>query len=234
MITPQRILSRIGHELRLLRLKAGMRLLGANGFEYWGRLQDDSVRGIEPEKRPNTWGPRAQRQFDFLKSIGLKPHHRFLDYGCARVATGEELIPWFEREKYVGCDVAASSMHWAQHRLTAKGIERSRYHLICVRSPELTELEGFTFDFIWAFSVLQFLPERDLRRVLERFTEMIAPGGIICVTYSVEEDREILQRKKMHVHGLDVYKSNLKGFDCRTEKPYISNSHVNIALFTAP
>ena len=215
------------------RIQLAMYLLGGGSFEYWGRLSDEHHVAQRNVSLQETWLDRGHMQFEFLKSIGLKPHHQFLDYGAAQLATARHVVPYLDFGKYVGVDVGKVILSRGVDRLTDLGIERSRYHIIPASSPDLIELNGFTFDFIFSFSALQYMNGEDLHRVLERFLQMGSADVRICLTYSRPETRAEALSKGMHYYDLAYYQDQLKAFDCRIEHiPFAPDRITPIAVFS--
>ena len=209
MSVPPSFVSRIARRASDLvlrnRIKSAVTLLGASEFEYWGRYSDAAHADLQPLAA--TWIERGQTQFDFLKSNGLLPTHRFLDYGCALMATAFHVVPYLQRGNYVGVDVARKAAQRGVRRMSGTGIDRSAYHLLAATSPELHELDGFTFDVIFSFSVLQYLDARDFSIVTARFASLLTGGGICYLTYSEPAEQEALSRKGMRYYGLDAYRA---------------------------
>jgi hypothetical protein len=180
----ERIARRTRKFARSTRIRIATKLLGTGDFEYWGRLSDEGHLAKRHIPLGTSWLDRGQTQFEFLKSIGLQPHHAFLDYGASQLATSRYLIPYLNPGKPVAADVGKAVLARGVDRLNELGIDRSRYHVIPITSPDLTELAGFKFDFIFSYSVLQYMNDENHRRVLRRFTELARPEARICLTYS--------------------------------------------------
>jgi len=179
------------------------------GFEWYCRNSDAVHAPLINEPVVEKWLTRAESQFEFLKGIGLEPHHRFLDYGCAHLATGFYVIPYLQSGNYVGIDVGRAVMARGVRRLTEAGVQRRRYHIVHAASPELEALQGFEFDVVWAYAVMHFLNRKDFTTVLRRFGEMLAPDGIICVTLTAARSsgRRALEQYEAH-----DYLEQLRGF----------------------
>ena len=50
------------------------------------------------------WKLRGKFQLEFMKVIGLKPHHEFLDIGCGPLRAGIHFIEYLDKRKYFGFD----------------------------------------------------------------------------------------------------------------------------------
>jgi SAM-dependent methyltransferase len=184
------------------RVRLGCKFLDAHVFEFWGRYSDTAHREMPP--LGDTWLDRASKQFETLKAMGLKPHHSFLDYGCAYLATACYVIPYLNPGCYVGVDVAKYAALRGVKRLSERGVPRENYHIATIASPELQELSGFSFDFIFAFSSLQYVTKADFPILLRRFDALLKPGGRLCFDYA-EAPSDELVKKGMTFHALDDY-----------------------------
>jgi len=54
------------------------------------------------------WDQIGGLQFEYLKSKGLKSHHRLLDVGCGSLRGGVHFIPYLDPYKYYGFDLNMS------------------------------------------------------------------------------------------------------------------------------
>lgn len=195
------IANRIRSTVEKARFRLGSKLVGGGDFEYWGRLSD--LRNQSPIG--DKWLHRGAAQFEYLKELGLSPGQCFLDYGCAVLATAAHVIPYLQAGNYVGIDVASASVAGGARRLSERGIDRKRYHLLRASHPSLPELEGFRFDFIFAASVFQYLRRRDFGTVMIRLRGLLAPGGTFVTTYSVPEQLAELRRKSAQLYGVQDF-----------------------------
>ena len=79
--------------------------------------------------------------------------------------------------------------------LTEQRISRERYHLVAIRSPELAELEGFRFDFVFASSVAQYLSDEDLAKLFGSLRGLVNEGATLFVSFPDESWIDVLKRK---------------------------------------
>ncbi len=66
------------------------------------------------------WDEMGPRQFDFLKSAGLAPHHRMIDIGCGCLRAGVHFVPYLENGNYYGIDINASLIEAGKERACEK------------------------------------------------------------------------------------------------------------------
>lgn len=226
----KRIANRLRRDARTTRLKLGIRLLEASNFEYWGRLSDATHGEKLDEPLQDTWLGRGEKQFEHLRKMGLAPHHRFLDYGCAYLATARHVIPYLEPGNYVGTDVARRAMQRGVKRLSQLGIERKRYHVLNATGPDLGELEGFQFDVIYSFSVLQYLSPDDFVGVTGRFKEMLSADGICVLTYASQGNVAELASKGMNYHDIQALNREFPSDAFEVAMGEVSEGFARVAL----
>lgn len=179
-------------------------------FEYWRRHSDRVHIELRDEPLKPSILLRGEQQFQFLKSLGVRPEHRLLDYGCAGLATGYWLIPYLEPGHYVGIDVGRALPARGVKRLNEAAVDRARYHVLTA-TDDLTELDGFSFDYIIAFSVFQYLRPEAFPFVLSRLFDLLNEGGKLCASFSDAVSKEELTGKGMYCYELDEYRRHLVG-----------------------
>lgn len=178
-----RVVRRLKDEFDTRRIRFGTRLASGTEFDYWALRDSLRVPKVMADEQQAKFFAKGELQLAFLKSLGLQPHHRFLDYGCAILRTAEFVVPYLEPHRYVGADVSRQAMAQGVRRLAANGVARERYQLVNVRSPEFIEIEGFTFDFVFANSVLQYLSDGDLAVLLDALRRHVADDALLYVSF---------------------------------------------------
>jgi len=194
-ILTARLSQRLQLELLRKRVRAGIWIAGGSPFEYWGRIADSTGARQQEWQPSEEFVQRAAHQFAFLKELGLKPEHKFLDYGCSILRTGLHVAPYLAPGHYVGAEVSQRIMHNGVKLMSEHAIPRTRYHLVTIRGPDLVELTGFTFDFVFANSVLQYLSDSELATVMSAFRRHISPEGTVFASFPDEAQKGALARK---------------------------------------
>jgi SAM-dependent methyltransferase len=147
-------------------------------------------------------GPPAQydfmgaTQFRLLTSLGLREHHRLLDFGCGSLRAGRLLIPYLLPGRYHGVE----PNRWLIEDAIARELGRD---LIEVKKPKFRHEDDFSaahfgvqFDFILAQSVFSHAGRDIVAKALASFRDCLAEGGLILATFippamlgKVEESR---------------------------------------------
>ena len=127
-----------------------------------------------------------QSDVQFLKEMGLKPHHKFLDVGCAGGRLGYELINYLDKGNYYGFDKEK------------KWIEGFRLAIITsnlVQKEPTVELGDFStsfsdvkFDFIYAYSVFTHVDPPLIIEFFDNFKDKITTDTKIFVTMTILEE----------------------------------------------
>lgn len=112
------------------------------------------------------WDELQQFQFGFLVKMGLTPGHRLLDFGCGPLQGGLVLIRYLEAQNYVGLDVRPEVLKVAYQQIADHGLTHKNPRLIHSESFGRHELNGATFDYIWASQVLYHLSEAQVDQLL--------------------------------------------------------------------
>lgn len=164
------------------------RLGGGSWLSFYANRLD--VMGLEVMERPlkPAYLEGALTHVEYLKKHGLRPEHRFLDYGCGVLRHGLNLIPYLNAGNYVGVDISAQRLEKGRREMTAAEIPPDSYRLVLVRDCRLRELEKNRFDCIWAQSVLTHMPVPDIRIMLRAMHRLIAPGGQFLFTFAIARE----------------------------------------------
>lgn len=183
------------------RLQAATSLLGGNEFEYWRQMSDITHQARLDDPLDQLWLDRGTAQVEFLKSVGLKPNHRFLDYGCAHLATAYHLVPYLEPGN------------------SDTGVPRNHYHVLTASESSLPEITGFQFDFVFSFSVFQYLSSPALTNVLQQIRRSMVLGATFVTSFSRPEHLPELKRKRMNLYDMDRFQAEFPGANLKL-KPY--------------
>lgn len=103
-----------------------------------------------------TWYTLGKRQYHFLISQGLEPHHNFLDVACGSLRLGQFLIPMLNIGCYYGLE--------AEKTLVSEGIKHEfLFDIIEKKSPKFSY--GYNFD-------VSFCPYYDYAIAQSLFTHL--------------------------------------------------------------
>lgn len=149
-----------------LQYLTNYRAVGRTRLDYWADAIDKVQYPRIDRDLSKDYLENGRQQFEYLIDNGLKPHHRFLDYGCGPMRGGLHIVPYLSEGLYVGADISRVFIQRGVRLLEKKGIQRDRYQVVTIRDFDLTCLYGFEFDFGASFSALQYVSDEDLKRIL--------------------------------------------------------------------
>ena len=126
---------------------------------------------------------------------GLGAGSSVLDLGCGNgrlaVCLGER---WGGRFSYLGVDVSGALLDLAEARERGSDRRFLRRDLLLEGLP--VDPDGAPFDLIAAFGLMHHLPGVDNRRaLLRRAAGLLAPGGILAVSFWQFGDRQRFRRR---------------------------------------
>ena len=160
------------------------RLFGRSWIKFYASRMDRFADQGSSNLPSDSYINAAEEHFKFLKSLGLMPHHRVLDYGCGFMRTGLFISPYLRDGHYVGVDISRQRLNTAYKLATAKNLSDDAYELILVSSCDLVELKGSHFDYIWSGSVIHHMPETDIRTFLQSLKSLIDINSQFFFTFT--------------------------------------------------
>lgn len=119
------------------------------------RVRDNGYKAAVGASEEN-WETHGRLQFDFLRSVGLLPHHRLLEIGCGTGRLARQVVPFLSPGHYCGVDISCGAVMAA---LELAGIEGWIDHQPSFRYASQGPPSEQRFDFLWSFSVFIHLPE---------------------------------------------------------------------------
>lgn len=169
-------------------------------FSALGRLSSDAARNydksvaksLKPGSKHYTAyvGPPSQydymgaSQFNLLCSLGLREHHKLLDFGCGSLRAGRLLIPYLNSGNYYGVEPNS----WLIDDAIEREIGRD---LIDIKHPFFSndesgyclDLPDGIFDYILAQSIFSHTGKDLLIRIWMSFKKKMKMSGIIAATF---------------------------------------------------
>lgn len=155
------------------------------------QLSSDAAKSLRPGDGHYTAyvGPPLQydfmgaTQFRLLTSLGLRAHHRLLDFGCGSLRAGRLLIPYLDK----GCYFGIEPNRWLIEDAIANEIGTD---LVRIKQPSFDHNEQFRadvfrsrFDFIVAQSIFSHTSSDVAIRALGGFREALEPKGLVACTF---------------------------------------------------
>lgn len=122
-------------------------------------------------------------QFRLLCTLGLRAHHRLLDFGCGSLRAGRLFISYLDRGNYFGIE----PNQWLIEDSTQNQIGAD---MLRIKAPRFAHNSDFRsdvfseqFDFIIAQSIFTHCGPELIQRALGNFRESLLPGGLIAASF---------------------------------------------------
>ncbi|MBT4710139.1 MAG: class I SAM-dependent methyltransferase [Alphaproteobacteria bacterium] len=177
------------------------RLRGKTWVDFYAHRLDRPARDTADEPIQEDYLERGRDWFAYIKDHGLQPEHKFLDYGCGVMRIGVPVINYLDPGNYVGLDISPARLARG-HRLAAEnGISDDRYQTFVVGDCKLLELGDQRFDFVWASSVLNHMPDADILEMLSAMRGHISSTGQFLFQYNMGEKNHRIGIKDFVVTG---------------------------------
>jgi len=127
-------------------------------------------------------------QFRLLTALGLRQHHKLLDFGCGSLRAGKLFIPYLAESNYFGIE----PNKW----LVEEGIANELGHdILSTKRPTFMHNDDFeikfatNFDFIIAQSIFSHTNRELTSKGIQSITKALNPNGRALVTF-VESIRD--------------------------------------------
>jgi SAM-dependent methyltransferase len=124
------------------------------------------------------WDRLQAYQFDFLKTMGLKPHHTVLDIGCGPLQGGIKLIEYLDANQYTGIDLRAQTITEAYRQVVQHKLIHKNPTLILSESFGRQELTNRTFDYFWVSQLLYHLSGDEIEDLFFQIASQMKPTSV--------------------------------------------------------
>lgn len=133
---------------------------------------------------PEQYDFMGATQFRLLTTLGLRAHHRLLDFGCGSLRAGRLFLAYLDADNYFGVEPNC----W----LVEDGINNhTGQDMVDIKRPTFAYVEDFSvpfstqFDFIVAQSVFSHTGLSSLRKGFDSFYRALGDRGIALATFVV-------------------------------------------------
>ena len=127
---------------------------------------------VEPERTK----AYAQEVLRLLRSLGMRPDHDCVDYGCGSLHVGEPLIDYLAPGGYRGLDVTRAFFEDALTRFDPDWLSEKRPRFDVIGPEVLAELRNRPPDFVVCSHVLILVHPSDLADFATRLTGVLGPS----------------------------------------------------------
>jgi SAM-dependent methyltransferase len=134
-------------------------------------------------------GPPAQydfmgaTQFRLLCALGLREHHRVLDFGCGSLRAGRFLISYLRPGLYHGLEPNAWLIEDALEREVGQDVVRIKQPAFLHHDTFSCREFGKRFDFVLAQSIFSHTGRDLAAKILAEFSACLEEDGLAAVTF---------------------------------------------------
>lgn len=133
--------------------------------------------------QPGRYDVAGASQFALLFLLGLREHHRLLDFGCGSLRLGRMAIPYLLPERYFGVEPEARLVESGFAEELGSDIRDLKRPRFDHNTDWRVDAFGERFDFIIAQSVFSHAGAEPTAQALKAFAESLAPGGLILANW---------------------------------------------------
>ena len=139
---------------------------------------------------PAQYDAMAATQFRLLTTLGLREHHRLLDFGCGSLRAGRLLIPYLLPGHYYGIEPNTWLVDDAISREIGEDQIRLKQPVFRANADFSADGFGVAFDYILAQSIFSHAGRDVVAQALGGFHRNLAAGGIVLATFVIAEASE--------------------------------------------
>jgi cyclopropane fatty-acyl-phospholipid synthase-like methyltransferase len=179
--------------------RAGVRVRHLLGQSWTGYYRSVLNRKFASYKSVHELGQahleEGRNHFEYLKGCGLKPHHSLFDFGCGVGRSARYFIDYLEPDRYVGVDIAEEKLRLARELIRDSALESKNPAFIHNRDLDFGWLAGRTFDFAWAHSVFNHMPDDDVATFFRNARKMCHRDSVFIFTFIESRDGKAGRRR---------------------------------------
>ncbi|OGG48245.1 hypothetical protein A2678_01520 [Candidatus Kaiserbacteria bacterium RIFCSPHIGHO2_01_FULL_53_31] len=128
------------------------------------------------------WEMGSKGQIELLQRYGLMPQHTVLDVGCGSLRGGLNIIKYLETGNYTGVDISEEILEAGREFLRGASLEGKRPNLFYTDNIEFKEVQGKTFDYLLAISVLTHMPPEDIETLFANLHKVMGDRSVFLAT----------------------------------------------------
>lgn len=122
--------------------------------------------------------------FDFMKSVGMKPHHKLLDIGCGPLRAGVHFVDYLDSGNYYGIDKNCEYLQFGNLMIEFLGIDKE---WTLKHDCDFDFSFGVKFDYALAGSLFTHLSNNKISRCLINLKKALRKKGEFYATFFMVE-----------------------------------------------
>lgn len=141
-------------------------------------------------------------QFEFLKSVGLKPENKFLDLGCGCLRGTAKVVDYLNEGNFYGADVSDGLISLIPKRLESLAVVKTP-NIFVINNFDFEEKLKTKFDVILSVSLLTHLLLDAIPYLFNGISKILKDDGSYYFTiYPVLDEKNIFEG------GIDLARHN--------------------------
>ena len=193
---------------------------GKNWTQYYEDLMDESVKNDK-----EIYGNPEDMQFhlEYMKTKGLQPESRLLDYGCGSGVSGKSFIEYLNENNYTGVDISNEAIKVACEMVSDNtALKEKNPDFKYIMNADMDSLKGCEFDYIFANSVFTHMPLEDINYMLKQLKSNIHKGSIYYATFCRTEGKSKMVKFRDWRHSVDAIKevAEQNGYECKVHSDW--------------
>lgn len=193
---------------------------GKKWTQFYEDLMDESVKNDKdifgkPED--------MQHHLEYMKTKGLQPESRFLDYGCGSGVSGKSFIEYLNENNYTGVDISNEAIKVACEMVNDNtALKEKNPDFKYIMNADMESLKGYEFDYIFANSVFTHMPLKDINYMLKQLKTCIHKGSIYYSTICPTEGKSKMVKFRDWRHSVDAVKkvAEENGYECKVHSDW--------------
>jgi SAM-dependent methyltransferase len=133
---------------------------------------------------PEQYDFMGAMQFRLLTTLGLREHHRVLDFGCGSLRAGRLLIPYLLEGRYYGLEPNQWLIDDAIDRELGRSMIDLKRPTFLHRADYSATAFGISFDYILAQSIFSHAGRDVVSKCLAEFRSCLGKSGLILATFA--------------------------------------------------
>ncbi len=158
--------------------------------------QVDSTLGAA--LRTGRFEDSGREEFELLLTLGLRPGHACVDYGCGTLRVGQHVIRYLGAGRYWGFEIDDDFVKVGRSLLPESELAEKQPQLRVISPGAVAEVAQHKPDFLFSHKVMQHVHPEELSEYLSNIVRIIAPAkGQALILNSKWRDNETVRYKPM-------------------------------------
>ena len=142
---------------------------------------------------------------NLMVQYGLRPSHRFVDYGCGSLRLGRALIDYLEPENFHGLDVTQNFLDHGVDYIGPEVMAVKKPALDVISPDSLTRARDRRPDYIASWHVCSKVPDHALRRYFESIIGIMHQETQVFIQFPQTDKRRRMNSLNWSLAAVDLH-----------------------------